>query len=277
MVIQETDYLAHYGVKGMRWGVRKEYEPKGRKKGSSTTVTSEKKQLTPEEKKARNKAIAKKVAIGAAVVAGSIGLYYSYKLNNVIKTGNKQEWDMLHEVDVSKLSSEGSMFSKGYTFQRVTAGSTEDMLSRGRTFVSYLQKDNEKYRAAMPTYFYQWWKSGIVKDTTPYIQTLKAKTDIRAPSAKEAYEIMRRMHPEYDTKFSFRQFMANLSNERSQETREFFSELKRLGYNAVPDLNDTGWTEKPLIILDPGEVLETVASKRYGRIERVIDIIKYKK
>lgn len=34
----ESDELYHYGVKGMRWGVRKEYETKGRKKSSSALL-----------------------------------------------------------------------------------------------------------------------------------------------------------------------------------------------------------------------------------------------
>ena len=54
------DYLAHYGVKGMKWGVRKD-----RKRSSRQPRT--------EEQKAKRKQVAKKVAIGvgsAAVVAG---------------------------------------------------------------------------------------------------------------------------------------------------------------------------------------------------------------
>lgn len=66
--------LAHYGVRGMKWGVRKSRE-------SSDSV--EKQRWTPEEKKA----MVKKVAIGAGVLAVALGTAYlasnSGKFSNV--------------------------------------------------------------------------------------------------------------------------------------------------------------------------------------------------
>lgn len=60
--------LQHFGVKGMRWGVRKE----------ETTSSPENRTLTSQEKKAR----AKKVAIGAGVLVAVAGAaFVAYKLH----------------------------------------------------------------------------------------------------------------------------------------------------------------------------------------------------
>ena len=60
MIYYETDYLAHHGVKGMKWGIRKRRVSKGRSRSSNTSKHS--------RKKWSNK---KKVAIGAAIVGGT--------------------------------------------------------------------------------------------------------------------------------------------------------------------------------------------------------------
>lgn len=66
--IPETyeDYLAHYGVKGMKWGVRK-----GRRSGSKASRTSN----SPASKRNR-KETAKKVAKAAAITAGAAAATY---------------------------------------------------------------------------------------------------------------------------------------------------------------------------------------------------------
>lgn len=65
------DYLIHYGIPGMRWGVRKEYEKTGKRSS---------------QKAKKKKSIAKKVAIGAAIVAGTaLAAYGGYKIGKVLK------------------------------------------------------------------------------------------------------------------------------------------------------------------------------------------------
>lgn len=73
--------LYHHGVKGMRWGVRR-YQ----NKDGSLTPAGKKRELTEEERKARNKKIAKGVAIGigataatAAATVGGVALYKRIK------------------------------------------------------------------------------------------------------------------------------------------------------------------------------------------------------
>lgn len=68
-------YLCHYGVKGMKWGVRKEYEPHPRKKKRQDTKDDDskrKKGLSTKQKRA--------IAIGAAAVATALAAYGGYKL-----------------------------------------------------------------------------------------------------------------------------------------------------------------------------------------------------
>lgn len=79
--LYSTTELYHHGVKGMKWGVRR-YQ----NKDGSLTPAGKKRELTDEERKARNKKIAKGVAIGigataatAAATVGGIALYKKIK------------------------------------------------------------------------------------------------------------------------------------------------------------------------------------------------------
>lgn len=71
MTDSAEDFLAHYGIKGMRWGVRKASSD------SSGSSSSSKKSMTPGMKQA-----VKNVAVGAGVAAVVVGaMYASRKIN----------------------------------------------------------------------------------------------------------------------------------------------------------------------------------------------------
>ena len=74
------EYLEHYGVPGMKWGVRKVRPLKGRKFSGSKTSTSKqgKLHLSDNQKKA--------VKIGAAIAGTALLAYGSYKLGKSVRT-----------------------------------------------------------------------------------------------------------------------------------------------------------------------------------------------
>lgn len=88
------EFIAHYGVKGMKWGVRHEYEKVGRKESHETdSGTSGKLKLTDKQKRA--------IKIGATAAAATLavcGTYYLYKtgkLDKLIDIGRRKTTDML--------------------------------------------------------------------------------------------------------------------------------------------------------------------------------------
>lgn len=74
--------LAHFGVKGMRWGIRKNQDAGGE--------SSSKKELTPEEASARRKRNVK-IAIGVAVAARVLFVVGSMTVATVLHNRSAME------------------------------------------------------------------------------------------------------------------------------------------------------------------------------------------
>ena len=62
MIIDDASYLEHFGVKGMRWGVRKQHET-----SAERSPPKVKKKLTPEQR-------ARRIQIGLAVLSGTLAV-----------------------------------------------------------------------------------------------------------------------------------------------------------------------------------------------------------
>lgn len=117
--------LTHFGVKGMKWGVRKERDSSG---------SSE---LAPRYTSAEKKAIAKKVAIGAGVlvaVAGAAVVAHQLHKNGKLKVGTAAKATSVGKQAVDKILSEPTDVihttrghSKGFTFLKT--GGLKDALS----------------------------------------------------------------------------------------------------------------------------------------------------
>ena len=96
---QRDSYLAHYGVKGMQWGVRNEEQPVDQQESYSEEETQSMKQTadkvkqaSPEDVKEKRKRIVKNivkgVAIGAIVAGITVGAVKGYAKK---QTGEKQD------------------------------------------------------------------------------------------------------------------------------------------------------------------------------------------
>lgn len=87
------DYLMHHGVKGMKWGVRHDYVPVGRKRSGKASNSARKRGMSAKTKKRLKRgAIAAGIALGAV---GGVYLAKSGKLDNVLKLGKNKTNDIL--------------------------------------------------------------------------------------------------------------------------------------------------------------------------------------
>lgn len=241
--------LTHYGVKGMKWGIRKEYIPHPRQ--------VVKKIATVAKKKTSTMSTTRKVLLGASVGIATVGLgYMAYQ-----KLG---------------LDYVGGVIKAGTTLHTVM---TSENLDYGRKFyASFKNKDVELYRKALPAQ-----RSIKVDDenTTDFSNPKKYITktydvqsnvvqNIKYPSNKQAEKIYNRLRKE-DSVFemltdgvSYNEFNTNLID-NTGESKLFYNKLKSLGYSAIIDVNDQkgmGYkSDRPVIVFDSSGIVKGAVNR----------------
>jgi len=117
------DYLAHYGVKGMKWGLRK-------RRSSSSSGRKSKRRSSQSTGEPHNHEKAKKVAKGAAaaaVVAGGVALAYANRnnpsvrrgLSSVAKISNQMKnktVDSVYDVKLKRMAKRGQKMNANSPF-----------------------------------------------------------------------------------------------------------------------------------------------------------------
>lgn len=260
--------LYHFGVPGMKWGVRKE---------RSINSTNNKKIETDEE---RTKRIRRNIMVGAAVVGATLavaGAVYVYKKNNSFPS-HVTEFRFGKIMDVNALSSKDESIAKGSKFYRMSSKSFEEYSEEGkRIYASHIKKDAKVYKHIMPAYFKDWANRGIISDDgkKAYEHVLVAKNDIKIPSKKFVAETyMRAIGENQIDEGHYTRFMQNLNNSQSPETKKFFEMIKASGYNAIVDENDAGkYAKMPLILLNPKNDIITSKVKMVGKMASIINVL----
>lgn len=265
----QSNYLAHHGILGQKWGIRRFQNPDGsltlagrERYGSLENFKKsdyyKKYQAKEYAKQNRNpdgspktkqqleierrKKIARNVAIGAAVAAAVVAGGYAY-----------YKW---------RGENKDLIIKGGEALQRISKNDETSLFNE--FFASFDKKDNERYKNMLPAHYDRFEKGG-----EHLIKQLKATSDIKVASRGTGRKIFDKLK-EADSSFAkafdkgkdgYYQFNASLvgkDGHNSENARKFYDAVKKAGYDAIIDVNDSvggGFQAKsPAIIINKGKV-----------------------
>lgn len=305
----DNGYIMHYGVKGMKWGVR--HDPKRGYKRASRSLSNKNKALTSKEiaEREHRKEIAKKVAIGVAIGAAAglvivaakpgtdLGVIYGKRgINNIrsdLQIGSKD----ISTMPISELGNQDLILEKGKTtLQRVTKDSIEAESAKDIVYAVHTQNDKNIYKS----YFGITNAPHSIRDKRPsQIQTRDIVSDIKGPSERRrAMYFMQEVNanPEFkaalerdlsrtygrkikvDSSHSrryYRDFLHCFGDANSESRGMYVNKLARHGYNMVPDDNDRSWMgSSPIILTDASNTTVIAGQRAKTNMDTINGIIK---
>jgi hypothetical protein len=280
----EAVYLAHFGVKGMHWGVRNEREkPSLRSKKPEPANTKEPK---PEVKKyfglTKNQAIVGSTVLVGMAVTGVIlkrnaNLRASALLKAHLEKGQLDSTLLKGELFADRIvadsTAKGAMtFPLGHQFSRMSSIAEKEL--RNGSYASFTPKDMARYTAT-------WGDEPHLRMKTPYKHTVTALSEIKAPSLSERFSTMSdlvdRKHPELGGS-TLRQHLVNKQTSQASKDwvkqasaaelgkfhygelaggkwdqdpigRAYMAELRNKGYSVMTDDRDTGNIAESAMVL----------------------------
>lgn len=239
------NFLAHYGVKGMKWGVSKDHHREYQEVATKDTANNIVK------RQAANVNMVRYMAAGRG----------------------KQERRKFDENWYNALSTGKEYVEKGHDLSRVVRGVDANALSGGFMYVSKLKSDHDMYTATIPA-FTNGFKAGKKQYHSAYQVSLETKKRLSMPSAKERVdtfietlqtpdgkqwlkdngyknEIDELNAKEVGLKY-YDRFNKFAGNKEVKFNNVYFNTVKSKGYDALLDDNDAGiWSKQPTILLNP--------------------------
>lgn len=251
------DFLEHFGVKGMRWGVRKEREssPKSSKELVKAAKTN-----------------------------------YRKLTDAALETRINQLFEVDTTIDPTKLSNRGRTIKSGRNFYRVTKQKNKDYFDT--PFVSANSSDRKTYRGVMANLFGVTLAKRSYSST--YEMVLKSTKDFKLPSEKTRFdafvdlmdqpliklrngkditgrEYLKRSGYRKEVKTMdsvalgarFYQSFVSKQTEKTPINSAYFKRVRDLGYDALTDDNDKNIVSRdPLILLNPKETTSLISVRQ---------------
>lgn len=237
------DFLAHYGVKGMKWGVTKDQHRTYSENASSSTE-------------------------GMVKRAGSsVQMTRYFAKGGAIKKQQQYTDEWYDKLDTGK-----TYLEKGQTLNRVVRGVDDRALS-GRLYVSHLASDKDMYQAVIPA-VQKKFAFGQKEYHSVYSVELVAKKKMSLPSEKERIDTfietiktpagrewmkasgykaeINELNAKEQGLKAYKKFNKVAGNQELAVTDTYFNKIKSKGYDAILDDNDAGiWSKEPMILLSP--------------------------
>lgn len=236
-------FLAHYGVKGMKWGVRQDQHRTYSEKATTTSDNVIKR-------------------------AGStVQMTRYFATGGSLKKQQKYTEEWYDSLDTGK-----AFIEKGATMNRIVRGVDDRALS-GRLYVSTLESDHEMYKAVIPA-VQKKFAFGQKEYHSVYQVELEAKKKLSMPSEKERIDIfidtiktpegrkwmadsgykdqINELNAKEMGLSAYKKFNKVAGNQELKITDVYFDKVKAKGYEAILDDNDAGvWSKSPTILLSP--------------------------